>query len=607
MSMGSSLSSFAASKEDQGQRLEALRQALAAQKLDGFFVPLSDEYMNEYVPDCAQRLAWLTGFTGSAGMALVMKDAAAVVIDGRYTIQATRQVEHKFFEIRHYLKNPLGDFIRQHLKPGQKLGYDPWLHTSPWLEKMKETVEAVQAKLVTVSSNPIDPLWKNRPPPPTALVFAHPLDYAGEESREKRLRLGQQLKDKELAAAVITSPASIAWLLNVRGGDVENTPLPLSYAILHDSGKVDWFANPAKVSAELKVALGPDITAHPQEDFLKALKALGKGGTKVRINFSVAPSAVVDALRDAGAALDRGEDPCELPKACKNKVEVEGMRAAHKRDGLALTKFLCWLDGHAPKGGVDEISAEEKLLEIRKQNNSFLYPSFPSISGAGPNGAVVHYRASNETNRPLHPGEFYLIDSGGQYADGTTDVTRTVSIAEVTPEMRAHFTRVLKGHIALAAARFPAGTTGGQLDVLARQFLWQAGLDYDHGTGHGVGAFLGVHEGPQSISGRSTSVALQPGMVVSNEPGYYKEGAYGIRIENLVVVKESAAQLDGKPMLEFETLTLAPIDVGAIDKSLLTPPEKQWLNEYHTQVFEAHQDKLTPPEREWLEMATKPI
>lgn len=604
--MSSNLPSFAASKAEQATRLAALRAALAAQKLDGFFVPLSDEYMNEYVPDCAQRLTWLTGFTGSAGIALVLKNTAAIFVDGRYTIQAARQVDGALFEIRHYIKNPLSEFIGKHVLAGQRIGYDPWLHTMPWLERTKAAVEALQAKLVAVPSNLIDPLWKNRPAAPASPIVPHPLEVAGESSKDKRARLAAQLKEKGLDGAVITQPPSIAWLLNVRGGDVEATPLPLSYALLHASGRVDWFVNPAKLTEELKKALEAEISVDPQGEFLSALRALGQKHAKLRVNLPTAPSAVIDALKDAGAALDHGDDPCELPKACKNNVEIEGVRTAHRNDGLALTHFLCWLDQNAPSGKIDEMTAQAKLLEFRKKNNGFLYPSFPSISGAGPNGAVVHYRATEDTNRFLKSGDFYLIDSGGQYREGTTDVTRTVAIGEVSAEMRAHFTRVLKGHIALAMARFPAGTSGAQLDVLARQYLWQAGLDYDHGTGHGVGAFLGVHEGPQNISSRGT-VALAPGMVISNEPGYYKENAYGIRIENLMVVKESAVKLDGKPLLEFETLTLAPINQRAIDKTMLNRDERGWLNDYHRRVFDAHQDSMDAKELLWLEEATRPV
>jgi Xaa-Pro aminopeptidase len=597
---------YPASKAEQPKRLNELRGVLAAQKLDGFFVPLSDEYMNEYVPDSAQRLAWLTGFTGSAGMALVLTNKAALFIDGRYTIQAAQQVDDSLYELRHITRNPVTEYLKKHVQPGQRIGYDPWLHSAPWLERMREVMEPLGAKLIALSFNLIDTVWKDRPAVPSAPVFIHPMDYAGEASGEKRKRLGAQLAEKGLAGAVITNPASIAWLLNVRGGDVESTPLPLSYAILHASGTVDWFIHPGKISPEVKSSFEGTINFYPQDHFIKALKDLGGKQAKLRVNLGTAPSAVVDALKDSGAVVDKGEDPCELPKALKNKAEIAGMRDAHRRDGLALTKFLFWLDANAPGGKVSEMIAEEKLLEFRKGSNHFLYPSFNSISGAGPNGAIVHYRSTTATNRTLSRGEFYLIDSGGQYPDGTTDVTRTIAIGDVTPEMREHYTRVLKGHIALARAVFPAGTSGSQLDVLARQYLWQAGLDYDHGTGHGVGAFLGVHEGPQNISSRS-SVALQPGMVISNEPGYYRENAYGIRIENLVTVKEADKKIDGRALLEFETLTLAPFDQRGIDKSMLTRDEKAWLNSYHAAVFEAHQDKLSGGERAWLEEATKPV
>ncbi len=596
---------FAASKSDQPGRLEALRARLAAQKLDGFFIPVSDRYLNEYVPPCAMRLAWLTGFTGSAGMGVVLKDHAALAVDGRYTLQAAREVESSLFELRHYLRAPLTDFLREHVKAGAVIGYDPWLHTELWLEKVNTVVRSLGAKMTPVGSNPFDAIWQSAPPPPRAPVFPHPPEFAGESSASKRERLAASLKKDRIAAAVIASPVSVAWLLNMRGGDVEGTPLPLSHALLHDSGKVDWFIDPAKCSEAVRLAAGEDVTLVEEENFIPTLRALGRGGRKFRVNPATTPLAVIHALTDAGAGLDRGDDPCELPRACKNAVEIAGMRAAHRRDGLALTRFLFWLQ-QAAGTGVDELQAEEKLLEFRRENPEFLYPSFHAISGAGPNGAVVHYRGTAGTNRGLKPGELYLIDSGGQYRDGTTDVTRTVAIGAVSDEMKRNVTRVLKGHVALASIRFPAGVTGAQLDVLARQYLWRAGLDFDHGTGHGVGAFLGVHEGPQSISARGQAV-LQPGMVLSNEPGYYKKNAYGVRIENLVAVRESAVMMDDKPMLEFETLTLAPIDRNAIDAEMLTADEKSWLDEYHRNVYAAHESRLGEDERRWLRAATAAV
>lgn len=593
---------FAATFAQQAERLGALRDTLHQHRLDGFFVPLADEYLNEYVPDYAQRLAWLTGFTGSAGLGLVLKDSAALFVDGRYTVQASQQVDANVYTLCHIGKRPVSAFVAEQVSAGMRIGYDPWLHTQGWLDKVRTAMEARQAKLVPVSQNPIDLLWQDRPAQPSAAIYTHPDHYAGEGSIAKRVRLAQELNDNGQIAAMLSNPASIAWLLNVRGGDVENTPLPLSFAILHANGAVDWFVDPAKVR---RLSMEEGVATHQPAELIRALKDLGRKRGKVRVDAHHTSAAILDLLKDSGAVLDRTGDPCELPKACKNPVELQGMRDAHRRDGLALTRFLGWLDRQKP-GGVDEITAQEKLLSFRRVDNSFLYPSFNSISGTGPNGAIVHYRATPETNRIMQAGELYLIDSGGQYPDGTTDVTRTIAVGAVSPEFRQHYTRVLKGHIALAQARFPQGTTGAQLDVLARQFLWEDGLDYDHGTGHGVGAFLSVHEGPQGISSRNT-VPLRAGMILSNEPGYYREGSHGIRIENLVAVKESEKQMDGKPMLEFETLTLAPIDLKAIDASLLTQQEKGWLNDYHAQVFRAHATQLDMDGLAWLRQATAPL
>ncbi len=593
---------FAATKAQQNERIALLRDVLAHEKLDGFLVPLADEYMNEYVPECAQRLAWLTGFTGSSGFAIVLKDKAAFFTDGRYTIQAEQQVGTANYELRHLTKNPLNEYLAQHIKEGDKIAYDPTLHTRPGIERIKAVLTKNKAKLICVDKNLVDCIWQNKPAPPMAEIFVHDIKYAGETSASKRTRLAKELKESALDAFVLTSPPSIAWLLNVRGGDVESTPLPLSYAILYNSGVVDWFVNPAKLKPETRKALSADATIQTPDDFAGAIKQLGTKKSKVRVDVHHTPARILDMLDDAGAIIDAGVDLCDLPKSCKNKDELAGIKAAHIRDGLALTKFLAWLAVQKP-GTINEIAAEDALLDFRKTAPGFLYPSFPSISGAGPHGAIVHYRATRESNRVLGNSELYLIDSGGQYFDGTTDVTRTLAIGTPTADMKKHFTLVLKGHIGLAQAVFPQGTHGGQLDILARQHLWAAGLDYDHGTGHGVGAFLGVHEGPQSISGRST-VPLRAGMVISNEPGYYLGGAYGIRIENLVFVKESDKKLDGKPMFEFETLTLAPLDVNLVDASLLTAPEKAWLNAYHKTVFDTHAPHMNEQEKAWLKTAT---
>ncbi len=596
---------FAATKPQQLERIAQLRDVLAHEKLDGFLVPLADEYMNEYVPEVAQRLTWLTGFTGSSGFAVILKDKAAFFTDGRYTIQAAQQVNEQVYELRHYTKNPMNEYLALHVKEGERIAYDPWLHTRSGLERIKTVLTKNKAKLICVDKNLVDCVWQNKPAAPNAEIFVHDIKYAGESSSSKRVSLAKELVLLGLDAAVITTPPSIAWLLNVRGGDVENTPLPLSYAILRSDASVDWFVSPSKLKPDTTAKLSTDATLYHPEEFGAVIKQLGSKKAKIRVDIMHTPARVLDMLEDAGAVIDTGVDVCDLPKACKNNSELLGIKAAHVRDGLALTKFLCWLAAQ-PAGSVNEIAAEDKLLEFRKTAPGFLYPSFPSISGAGPHGAIVHYRATAQSNRTLNANELYLIDSGGQYFDGTTDVTRTLAIGAPTPAMKTHYTLVLKGHIGLAMAVFPQGTHGGQLDILARQHLWAAGLDYDHGTGHGVGAFLGVHEGPQSISSRST-VPLRPGMVISNEPGYYLTNAYGIRIENLVFVKESNKHLDGKAMFEFETLTLAPMDLNLVDAALLTAPEKAWLNDYHTRVYKTHAPHLSASEQAWLKTATAAI
>lgn len=589
---------FAATKAQQAERIAQLRDVLAHEQLDGFLIPLADEYMNEYVPEYAQRLAWLTGFTGSSGFAVVLKDKAAFFTDGRYTLQAAQQIDENLYELRHVTKQPLQEYLVQHLKETDRIAYDPWLHTRAGLDRIKAALSKTKTRLICVDKNLIDCIWPDKPAPPMSQIVIHDLKYAGESSASKRMRLAKELSGQGIDAAVFTAPASIAWLFNVRGGDVENTPLPLSYAILHQNGAADWFVEPVKLNPQARKALASDAVIHSPDEFASFIKQLGAKKAKLRVDVQHTPSRVLDMAQDAGAILDPGVDLCELPKACKNAVELAGIKAAHQRDGLALTRFLCWLAMQTP-GSVSEIMAEEKLLEFRKSIPGFVYPSFPSISGAGPHGAIVHYRATAQSNRMLNAGELYLIDSGGQYPDGTTDVTRTIAIGVPTAQMKRHYTLVLKGHIGLAQAVFPQGLHGGHLDILARQHLWAAGLDYDHGTGHGVGAFLGVHEGPQGISSRST-VPLRAGMVISNEPGYYLAGQYGIRIENLVFVKETIHTLDDKPMLAFETLTLAPLDVNLMDMALLTASEIAWLNGYHASVFAAHAAHLSETEKTWL-------
>ncbi len=593
------------SENTHATRLAALRAALAAQGLDGFVVPHADPHQNEFLPSDAERLAWLTGFGGSAGTAVVLADRAAIFVDGRYTLQVRDQVDGDLYEYRHLIEQPVADWLRENLGEGAKLGFDPWLHTQAQKERLARAVTAAGAELVPVESNPLDAIWEDRPPPPMAPVVPHEARFAGKSSADKREELAKALKRENLDAAVLTQPDSIAWLLNVRGGDVDHTPLPLSFAVLHADAAVDWYVAEAKLSEDMPAHLGNGVTIHAPGMFGDGLAKVS--GKRVRVSADSAASWVFERLE--AAEVVRGDDPVALPKAIKNETELAGTRAAHARDGVAIARFLHWLSEKAPSGGVDEISAADRLAAFRAPGEHFRDLSFDTISGAGPNGAIVHYRVTPETNRPLEPGSLYLVDSGAQYLDGTTDITRTVAIGAPTDEMRDRFTRVLKGHIALATLLFPEGTSGGQIDAFARQALWQAGLDYDHGTGHGVGSYLGVHEGPQRIAKAGSNVALRPGMIVSNEPGYYRTGEYGIRIENLIAVTEPAEIPGGeRSMLGFETLTLAPIDRALIATDLLTGDERDWLDAYHARV----RDEIAPelagdPVCAWLEAATAPL
>jgi Xaa-Pro aminopeptidase len=587
------------------ERVGRLRSELASRGLDGFIVPRADEHQGEYVPPRGQRLAWLTGFTGSAGLAIVLRDRAALFIDGRYTLQAAAQVDTGVFEIHHLIEEPPARWVATALKTGAVLAYDPWLHTPHEVERFRAGAEKAGAMLRAITDNPLDRVWAGRPAAPIAPVVPHPEQFAGESAQSKRSRLGRALREEGVAAVVLTMPESIAWLLNIRGGDVPHTPLPLSFAILKQDGSVALFIDRRKLAPGLERHLGNGVTIAPPERLGQELDELAEVG-RVQVDPASAAAWVFDRLEAAGADIHRAADPCLLPKACKNGIELDGTREAHRRDGAALTRFLAWLAREAGKGGLSEIAASDRLEAFRRENEHFRDLSFPTISGAGSNGAVVHYRAMPETEKCLEPGTLYLLDSGAQYLDGTTDVTRTIAIGEPTQEMRDRFTRVLKGHIALASARFPRGTTGTQLDAFARHALWQKGLDYDHGTGHGVGSYLGVHEGPQRISKAANTQALLPGMIVSNEPGYYKTGAYGIRIENLVLVQpsEGAAERD---MLGFETLTLAPIDRNLIEPALLDDDEIAWLDAYHTRVREVLTPCVDPETARWVAAATQPI
>ena len=594
-------------KPSSAARLKALRSRLAALGSDGFVIPLTDEHASEYVAAYAQRLAWLTGFTGSAGTAVVLADHAALFIDGRYTLQAEAQVDGAVFERHNIADTSVLDWLADHAEAGLRIGYDPRLHSPDWVERATAALEPAGARLEAVAANPIDDVWTDRPARPRAPVAAHPENFAGKSSKEKRHEIAKAIAAKKADAAAITMLDSIAWLFNIRGGDVRHTPVTLAYAILEADGSATLFIDEDKLGEDVPAQLGDEVRLAPYDDFYAALESRGQKGQAVLADPASANAAVFARLEAGGARIVRAADPCALPKARKTAAEIAGARAAHLRDGAALTEFLCWLDRTAPDGGLDELSAAERLEDFRRHNPEFCGPSFDTISGAGPNGAIVHYRVSRESSRPLAAGTLYLVDSGGQYPDGTTDVTRTVPVGEVGEEERRRFTDVLKGHIALAVLRFPKGTTGAQIDAIARRPLWEAGVDYDHGTGHGVGAYLGVHEGPQRIAKLPNAIALEPGMICSNEPGYYKTGGYGIRIENLVLVTNASEADDEREMLGFETLTLAPIDRRLILPERLTPAERGWVDAYHARVREALAPLVTPETRDWLERMTAPL
>ncbi|MGH6871773.1 MAG: aminopeptidase P family protein [Rhizomicrobium sp.] len=587
-------------------RLAALRAELARRGLDGFVVPHSDEYQSEYLPECNERLAWLTSFTGSAGGAVVLKDKAAVFVDGRYTLQVRQQTDTRLFEPRDLVAEGMGGWLETNAPTGAKIGFDPWVHSAASAEALRAAVEKAGATLVPTSGNPIDAVWSDRPAAPSDKAVTQAMNLAGESAESKRTRIAEDVKKLGADAAIISVADSICWLLNVRGADTPHTPFVLSYAILNADGSVDWFVDGRKSSPELVKHLGNAVRVRDPKEFVTALDALAGKTVVADANWTAA--AAFDRLDKAGATIKRGVDPCQLPKACKNPVEIEGSRKAHIRDGAALTNFLAWMAREAPNGQLTEIEAAETLEGYRRQGGSLTDLSFDSISGAAPHAALPHYRVTRSSNRRINKDEIYLIDSGGQYPDGTTDVTRTMIVGKPTAEMKDRFTRVLKGHIALATMKFPEGTTGAALDAFARKSLWDAGLDYDHGTGHGVGSYLSVHEGPQNISKRNVTQALKPGMICSNEPGYYKEGEYGIRIENLVVVSEPKAIAGGdRKMMEFETITWAPIDLDLVEPSLLTGREREWLNAYHAMTHEKLSPLVDAETRPWLEKATRAI
>lgn len=592
------------------ERLSRLRATLAARGIDGFVVPISDEHMSEYVGAYAQRMAWLTGFGGSAGTAAVLPAKAAVFIDGRYTVQVRDQVDGDLFDYVGVPASSVAEWLGANVSAGQKVGYDPWLHGIDWANATTKALAAKGAELVAVASNPIDAVWDDQPAPSDAVVAVHDVKLAGQSAVDKRAVIADWLNDKGLDTAVMTALDSIAWTFNIRGQDVSHTPVGLAFALLHADATADLFIAPEKMTDAVRAHLGNSVRIHDRDAFEAALAGLK--GKKVAVDPGSAVAAIFTALEAAGAKIERHRDPAVLPKAIKNDVELDGTRAAHVRDGVAVARFLQWMEDVAPQGGLDELGAAAKLRDFREANGGLVDLSFDTISAAGPNGALPHYKVDESTNRAIETGTLYLVDSGGQYADGTTDITRTIAIGTPTTEMRRRFTQVLKGHIALATARFPKGTRGSQLDILARQYLWADGVDYAHGTGHGVGTYLAVHEGPQRIAkpagGQAgTEEPLHAGMILSNEPGYYKAGHFGIRIENLVIVVPQRIDGAEEDMLGFETITFAPIAQNLVDTALLSPAEADWFDAYHAQVFEKLAPGMDGADREWLEAACAPL
>jgi Xaa-Pro aminopeptidase len=590
-----------------GPRIAALRTELARLDLTGFIVPRADRHQDEYLPACEERLAWLTGFTGTAGMAIVLLDRAALFVDGRYTLQVRQEVDASLFFVEHLTENPPDRWIEKNLSGSDRLGYDPWLHTVDGAERIRKACAAAGATLVAIERNLVDGIWTDRPPTPLGPVTLHDLRFSGEPAESKRARIAAELTNLRADALVISDPHAVAWTFNIRGADVAHTPLPLSFAIVPRQDRPSIYIEGRKLSNDLRNRLETLADVRAPSDFEHALTVLGRRKSTVRIDQATASDALARLIKSAGGTVVAGADPVGLMKAVKNEVEISGARAAHVRDGAAVVRFLSWLDRRAQAGNLSEIDAVEALESFRRDSGLLKDISFPTIAGAGPDGAIVHYRVTTGTNRQIAPRELFLIDSGGQYEDGTTDITRTVAVGEPTAEMRARFTLVLKGHIAIARSIFPDGTSGAQLDSFARRHLWEAGLDFDHGTGHGVGSYLSVHEGPARIS-KLGAAALKRGMILSNEPGYYKSGAYGIRIENLMLVIE-APEVAGseKPLNAFETLTLAPIDRRLVCGEMLSAEETAWLDGYHARVLETLSPILDPPTTAWLAAATRPL
>ena len=584
-------------------KLTELRARMTDLGIEAFLVPREDAFLGEYVPACGERLKWLTGFGGSAGLAMILQDKAAILVDGRYVLQALQQVDTDYFEILPSMHIKAQDWLKDNLTAGCCVGFDPMLHHLNQIETLKKNLALSDIDMRPIEENPIDTIWADRPAPPSGNISVYPEKLAGASSREKRTQIAEKIKEQNADCFILTQPESIAWLLNIRGQDVPHTPLVLSYGVLHQDTKFDWFIDPARIDKALKKHLGDGINLIAPEKMATQLSQYNKKTVLLD------PNTANYGFAELVPHYQKSDDLCALPKACKTKSELAATTAAHIRDGAALCEFLCWFDAQATNGNLSEISAAKQLEQFRAHSDALLDLSFDTISGTGPNGAIVHYRVTEKTNRDIKAGDLYLVDSGGQYIDGTTDVTRTIYVEGKPPPADAvmAFTRVLKGHIALATARFPAGTDGVMLDALARAPLWAAGLDFDHGTGHGVGVYLSVHEGPQRIS-KGGTVALKEGMIVSNEPGYYRTDAFGIRIENLQYVTAAEKRAgEERPMHGFHVLTQAPIDKRLIDKTLLTAEEISWLNDYHLEVRRLIMPLLSISAAEWLEQATEAL
>lgn len=579
-------------------RLAALRVQMDAMELDGFLIPRADVHQGEYVAKRDERLAWLTGFTGSAGFCAALRTLAGVFVDGRYRTQVKSQVAEEFTPVP-WPDVSLADWLKDQLETGT-IGFDPWLHTLADIEK---TTAALAGTPIALSpcDNLVDRVWDNQPEPPLNLVRAHPIEFAGETAASKIERLSQTLRDTGQSAAIITLPDSIMWLLNLRGADVAHNPVAHGFAILHASGTVDLFMDSRKLT-DLGDHLGPDVTQFAPSDFAQKLRELDGS---IRIDPSTVPYQVAQILGDK---VVRDDEICALPKARKNPAEIEGAAQAHLRDGAAMVELLSWLDAQ-PAGSLTEIDVVTRLEACRRQDNALQDISFETISGTGPNGAIMHYRVTEETNATLKDGQLLVLDSGGQYLDGTTDITRTIAIGEAGVDEKAAFTRVLQGMIAMSRLRWPSGLAGRDIEAIGRVPLWLAGRDFNHGLGHGVGAYLSVHEGPQRLS-RVSAVPLEPGMILSNEPGYYREGAFGIRIENLIVVQKADPLPSSDPerdFLNWRTLTYVPIDRRLIEINLLTVDERNWLNAYHADVAEYIRPRVGKAAQVWLDAATAPL